>query len=113
MLQKHFIFPSLKYHENCVYQFFPIMIRNIKIDRQHLLEHLFDKGIDTRVLLNLTDQPIFKQLYGEKTRYEYPKSHYANDFGFIVGCHQDLDELNMRYITTTLFEYVNKLEEIK
>lgn len=104
-LKQHFIFPSIEYHKDCVFQFFPILIRESSIQREHLLKYLFKKGIDSRVLLSLTSQPAVKELYGNIAR-KYPVSNYCNKNGFILGCHQNLDFSDMEYIITILTNYV-------
>lgn len=110
-LDEYFIFPSNSYHNSCIYQFFPILIKDSKINREHLLNYLFENGIDSRVLLSLTNQPIVKKLYGEKINYQYPQSHYVNDFGFIVGCHQNQTEKDMDYVLAVLRNYIPKMKE--
>jgi len=107
-LNRNYIYPSRSYHENCVYQFFPIMINRPDMDRGDLLRFLFEKGIDTRVLLNLTDQPIVETLYGDKLKHKFKNAHFANERGFIVGCHQDLDRKDMIYISECLHLYVKE-----
>lgn len=107
-IQNSFKFPTLEYLDKCVFQFFPIVIKHSKYDREKLLTYLYQNGIDSRVLLSLTNQPIFKELYGPDIQMLYPESHYCNDFGFIVGCHQDLDEGQMKHIIKYLKKYIEE-----
>lgn len=97
-----FIFPKISYWETCVFQFFPILINNPKIVRESLLGYLYDNGIDSRVLMSLTNQLIFKQMFGEVVA---PNSDYINKHGFIVGCHQDLGFNHMKHILYCLENY--------
>lgn len=97
-------FPSYDYVEKSVFQFFPILIRDSKINREDLLRYLYDNHIDSRVLLSLTNQPIIEQMYGPiENRYPYAK--VCNNNGFIVGCHQDLNFEDMEYIIKILESY--------
>jgi len=105
-LQQYFIFQTEEYHSDCVFQFFPILIRESSLNREHLLSYLFKEGIDSRVLLSLTNQPKFIDLFGD-IRERYPNSNYCNDNGFIVGCHQNLDEDDMEYVIEILERYVD------
>lgn len=100
---KGFVFPDLNYWQKCVFQFFPILCEE-GINREHLLQFLYSKGIDSRVLLSMTNQKPFKEIYGD-IEDRYPFSKICNDHGFIIGCHQNLHEEDMRYILDTLNEY--------
>ena len=93
--------PDLEYIDNCVFQFYPILCSY----RQGLLNHLFDNGIDTRILLNLTDQPIFKQLYGNRHS-DYTFSNMVNNVGFLLPCHHYLKNEEVEYV----IESINKFE---
>lgn len=104
-LKQYFIFPDKEYHKDCIFQFFPILIRESSLDRKHLLTFLFKQGIDSRVLLSLTNQPKFIDMFGDIAD-EYPFSTYCNKNGFILGCHQNLVLDDMDYIIDVLAEYI-------
>lgn len=103
-LQDYLVFPDLDYYVDSVFQFFPIMIRGT-IDRDELLMYLYAKGIDSRVLLSLTNQIAVKNLYGE-IESKYPMAQKCNDRGFIVGCHQNLGLGDMEYIIEVLRDFL-------
>ncbi len=106
ILMKNFIFPDDKYYDDCVFQFFPILIKS-KINRKKLLGYLFEHGIDSRVLLSLTNQSIIQRLYGD-IEHDYPVSANCNKNGFIIGCHQGLNFEDMEYIAQTLENFQEK-----
>ncbi len=89
-------FPDLEYIQECVFQFFPIILES-SLSREKILRSLFAQGIDSRVLLSLTNQPAFCKLYGD-IEYKYPTSKFVNSQGFIVGCHQQLSKADMLYV---------------
>jgi perosamine synthetase len=104
-LKDNYRFPSLEYWEDCVFQFFPILIKKDSyVNRESLLEFLYKKGIGSRVLLSLTNQPIVRSIFGEIEK-DYPMSEYCNSNGFILGCHQKLTKEDMHYIIESLEEY--------
>jgi dTDP-4-amino-4,6-dideoxygalactose transaminase len=107
ILDEYFHFVDIHYIRESVFQFYPILIKK-KINREELLQYLFEHDIDSRVLLSLTNQPIMQQLYGDIEPI-YPVSANVNKNGFLVGCHQDLVEDDMRYILTTLTAYCAKI----
>ncbi len=89
------LFPDKDYISKCTFQFFPIIL-NGDLKREKVLKFLFANGIDSRVLLSLTNQPIFRKLYGNiENKYEVSK--FINSHGFVLGCHQQLDDADMEY----------------
>jgi len=105
--QEYLEYPNDDYIEKCSFQFFPMSIKmnHIGLDRNVFLQYLFSKGIDSRVLLSLTNQPIVKDLYGDIEK-DYPISEYYNRNGFIIGCHQGLTKENLEYIVEVFNNYL-------
>ena len=99
-------FPNKDYISKGVFQFFPIVLDSTII-REKVLKFLFTKGIDSRVLLSLTNQPIFRKLYGNIEN-NYPVSKFINAQGFILGCHQQLNTLDMEYMFKTLEQAIKE-----
>jgi len=104
-LPKYFYVPNSQHWRESVFQFFPIVIKDRSIDRSKLLSFMFQNNIDSRVLLSLINQPIFKQLYGDLSE-KFPNAAYYNDYGFLVGCHQDLSCGDMDQIVRILEKYI-------
>jgi len=101
----YFIVPDQDYINKSVFQFFPIILTDdCSFNREDFLKYLFRNGIDSRVLLSLTNQPIIKQLYGD-IESKYPVSEYCNKNGFIIGCHQHLTQEDLDHIATVFNNY--------
>ncbi len=92
--------PSKEYLNDCVFQFFPLVLKD-NVDRTVVLENLFIRGVDSRVLFPLTTQPAVKALYGDISQ-NYPVSAKINAQGFIVGCHQHMDKEDMDCIASRI-----------
>lgn len=80
---------------------YPIIVRGE--DKWGVCSHLESKGIETREMLPLTNQPVYR---------DYPHinkplkiTDVVNRGGFYVGIHQDLDQSDMRYIADAIIEY--------
>jgi perosamine synthetase len=56
-------------------------------DKSALCAHLEARGVETREMLPLTNQPVYKGMWNPK---DYPKAERVNEKGLYVGCHQDL-----------------------
>lgn len=101
-----FWFPPDTYWKDCVFQFFPVLINKnmFRGSRNDFLTYLFNNNIDSRVLLSLTNQDIFKKLYGDIS-WKYEHSDYCNENGFVIGCHQDLTTYDMQYVLDIFENY--------
>jgi len=93
-------FPDADYISKCTFQFFPIILNN-DLKREKILKFLFLKGIDSRVLLSLTNQPAFRKLYGNIEN-NYEVSKFINSRGFVIGCHQQLNASDIEYMFESL-----------
>lgn len=105
-IKSRILFPDIDYVSKCVFQFFPMVLENT-LSRERILKSLFAKGIDSRVLLSLTNQPVFCKLYGNIEN-NYPTSKFINSQGFILGCHQQLDVLDIEYMFEALQQAIKE-----
>lgn len=78
---------------------YPIVLR--RGDRESLLAHLNARGIETRDMLPLLNQPAFKYLAAA----DYPVSANLVRNGFYCGVHQDLTHEDMAYVVSALGEW--------
>lgn len=76
---------------------YPILILDPKIDRSKLILHLERHGIETRYLMPLINQPIYKKLFGNLEP-KYPVAKYLNAHGFYIGIHQSLTKADLEYV---------------
>lgn len=74
------------------------------VDKEPWMAFLNARGIETRDLLPLIGQPIYKWL--EPAR--YPVSHWLVESGFYVGCHQYLEPEDIDYVLQSLEEACNE-----
>lgn len=56
-------------------------------DKKPLVNFLEDRGVETRDMLPLLNQPIYKCLFGDLEK-KYPVARELNRSGFYIGCHQ-------------------------
>lgn len=67
----------------------------------HFLENL---NIETREILPLINQPIYRQLFGDLDN-EYPVASWINDSGFYIGCHSYMTDDEVDFIIRAFGEY--------
>lgn len=77
--------------------FYPLVVREPAVSRDRLIEFLEGRGIETRYLLPLINQPVYRRLFGDLDG-DYPVAARLNDTAFYIGCHagfadSDIDDI--------------------
>jgi dTDP-4-amino-4,6-dideoxygalactose transaminase len=70
-------------------------------DREKLVNHLERNGVETRYLLPLLTQPVYRRLFGNIID-QYPVAKMVHENGFYIGCHQDLTAADMDYVVEVI-----------
>lgn len=87
------------------FMLFPILVKNQS--KRGLVNYLEEHGIETRDLMPLVSQPIYKKLFGNiENRFKNAKK--IRQSGFYIGCHQYLNKEDLEHIINTIHEYFNK-----
>lgn len=91
------------------YMMYPILIRKESgINRKDLITFLENNNIETRPMLPLLNQPIYKKIFGEELENNYPVAKYINSNGFYIGCHHGMTDEEIEYIGLKFKEYFSK-----
>lgn len=93
------------------YMMFPILIKPEKgISGKRLVAHLEANNIETRPMLPLLNQPIYRQIFGN-IEDEYPVAKYINQNGFYLGCHHGMEKKQLDYVISILAEFIHEAEQ--
>jgi perosamine synthetase len=76
-------------------------------DKTPLVNFLEDKGIETRDMLPLLNQPVYKKLFGDLEP-GFPVARELNRSGFYIGCHQYMSEKDADYVVEQFRAYFKK-----
>lgn len=96
--QKYLQLPRIRPHADHVYMMFPVVIKDPqKVKRDELIMYLENHGIETRYMLPLTNQPVYRGLWKNPEK-NFPVATYINQNGFYVGCHQELKAADLAYM---------------
>lgn len=87
---------------------FPIVVKDHTIGRDELCLYLEERGIETRPLMPLLTQPLYRKLFPMQAE-AFPVSFEASDRGFYVGCHQQLTADDIAYMAETITAGVRAL----
>lgn len=91
------------------YMMFPIVLKEKSgINYREIIEYLEKSNIETRPMLPLLNQPIYREIFGN-IEDDYPNAKYINSNGFYVGCHHGLAKEELDYIVTTISNYLENI----
>jgi len=90
-----------------VFMFYPLVLKDPHHKRDELTFFLEEAGIETRYLLPLINQPVYKKLFGELES-KYPMAANLNRNAFYVGCHQHLGKADIEHVIDVLHAFFEK-----
>lgn len=97
--------PTVPPGQEHMFMLYPLVLRNeTKIG---LVNHLEDRGIETRDLMPLINQPIYRRLYGDIESH-YPVAKWLNHNGLYVGCHQYLSRADIDRVIAEIRTYFGR-----
>ena len=94
--------PAIRPGSEHSFMMYPIMLRHEP--KNDLVMHLENRGIETRDMMPLTNQPVYQDLLGTD-RSQLPVAEEINDKGFYLGCHHHLTSSDLEYIVSVTDEY--------
>lgn len=75
------------------------LVSKIEGVRDRLMAYLAECGIESRTMLPLTNQPVYRDLFNEG---DHPVAKWINEAGYYVGIHQDLSVDDLDYMVEKL-----------
>jgi len=110
-LERYLQLPWYPDYSGHAFMMYPIVVKDGSgVDKQDLVNYIEERGIETRDLMPLINQPYLKKMYKFKER-DYPVAEWINGNGFYIGCHQKMGLPELEYIVGTFNKYFNKLEK--
>ncbi len=110
-LDKYFI--PIKVNKKITTNFlaYPIIIKqNSEFSRKDLQVYLEKNNIQTRPIFsgNILRHPGFKQLINKQNKINsFPNSDYIMKNGILIGCHQGLNNYQLKYIHNKISKFLN------
>lgn len=101
-LSAHLQLPTLRPDSGHAFMMFPIVMKNEKKDE--IVKFLEKRGIETRDMLPLINQPFYKELL-KINEDDFPVAKWINENGFYIGSHQNLTTADKEYIVKIFNEY--------
>lgn len=103
-LSDHFRLPTVDIGNTHSWMMYPIICEP-HINKWEVCAFLEERGIETREMLPLTNQPVYNGLFNEA---DYPVAQWINNKGFYIGCHADLNIKDLDCIIEAMYDYIEK-----
>lgn len=103
-LQEHLQLPGVRPGAEHVFMFYPLVIRNPAIARDDLVLHLEQRGVETRYLLPLINQPVYRQMFGDLED-RFPTAAWLNANAFYVGSHPQISDAEVDQMIETFHAF--------
>lgn len=104
-LQDRLQLPTVPEGREHMFMMFPIVVKSG--EKTPLINFLEDRGIETRDMMPLVSQPVYRRMFGDLEP-EYPAARWINRGGFYVGCHQFLSKSDVRFIVDAVHRFFKK-----
>ncbi len=101
-LQEHLQLPTAPEGLEHVYMLYPLVEKTGS--KRELVNYLEERGIETRDLLPLINQPIYKNVFG-KLEERLPVAKWLNESAFYIGSHQYITKEERQYVIDTVKEF--------
>jgi perosamine synthetase len=105
-LTRYLQLPTVRRDTEHAWMMYPIIVKE-GVERETLLLHLEMAGIETRHLMPLINQPVYRKLFGDLEP-QYPVAARINQRGFAIGCHQGLERNDLDRIIDAFHSYFAK-----
>jgi perosamine synthetase len=101
---EHLQLPAVRPQSEHAFMMYPLVIRDPKVSRDDLVRHLEERRIETRYLMPLLSQPVYRRLFGDLEA-QYPVARRITRQGFYIGCHQGLTQADLDYVLETFAQF--------
>ena len=90
------------------FMMYPLVVKKeAPFTREDLTHYLEKQNIETRPMLPLLNQPIYRELFGDIEK-DYPVAEWIDHNGFYVGCHHGLAKAQLDKIVDVVQDFVVK-----
>lgn len=93
--------PSIPAGREHAFMMFPLVINTPRVKKEELVFFLEKNKIETRDMLPLVNQPVYRRLFGD-IEDRYPNAKHINQNGFYIASHQDLRKRDLDYMAETI-----------
>lgn len=70
-----------------------------------LVNHLEGLNVETRDMLPLVNQPVYRKMYGNDLENQFPVAKWINHSGFYIGCHSYMTDEEVDFVIEAVESY--------
>ena len=96
--------PSHRPEADHAFMFYPLVLTDPADSRPDLIQYLEERGVETRYLLPLINQPVYREMFGNLDA-QYPVAASLNEKAFYIGCHPEMTDDDADYVIECLQAY--------
>ena len=96
--------PDCPENRTHTFMMYGLLMKNEK--KHDIVNFLENLNIETRDLLPIINQPIYKRLYGKLDK-KYPVAKKINESGFYIGCHSYMTDSEVNYIIDVINNFMS------
>jgi len=89
------------------FMFYPLVLLDPTDSRASIIRFLEERGIETRYLLPLINQPVYRTMFGNLDA-ENPVAARLNETAFYVGCHPEMTDDDADYVVDCLLTFFDE-----
>jgi dTDP-4-amino-4,6-dideoxygalactose transaminase len=105
-LQEYLQLPIIPNDRDHNFMMYPVVLKHG--NKKDLVHYLETNLIETRDMMPLLNQPIYRSLFGD-IEDSYPIAKWINTNGFYIGCHQYIKVDELDYTIEILHVYFKKM----
>ncbi len=110
-LSHHIQLPAMPKDRDNNFMMYPIVLRNMH--KRGLVNFLEERNIETREMVPLTNQPVYKKIFGKDFESRFPVARWINESGFYIGSHPYLKPRELRYIVDVIHAFFATKKNLK
>lgn len=108
-LEEYLQLPTIPKDREHNFMMYPIVLKNM--DKRDLVNFLEARNIETRDMMPLLTQPIYKKLFGKDFYQKFPVANWIIKGGFYVGAHPYLTLNEANYVVSAIHDYFRMLKK--
>ncbi len=110
-LGRHIQLPATPKDRDHNFMMYPIVLKNMP--KRELVNFLEERNIETREMVPLTNQPVYKKFFGKDFESRFPVARWINESGFYIGSHPYLKSKELRYIVDVIHDFFSTKRNLK
>lgn len=100
----HLQLPTVRPESEHAWMFYPLVVRSDAFTRPALIQFLEERGVETRYLLPLISQPLYREKFGNLDA-QCPAAAWLNERAFAIGCHPHITDEEVAWVLETFEDF--------